>query len=48
MNTTAVIITGIICVTLLAFQIINEAGKTKRKRLELAAGLAESEGANNE
>ncbi|WP_158589456.1 hypothetical protein [Butyrivibrio sp. CB08] len=48
MNTTAIAITGIICLTLLAFQIVSEAGKTKRRRLELAAGITESEGAKNE
>lgn len=46
MNITAVVITGIICLTLLAFQIISEVGKTKRHTTELAAELRakESEG----
>lgn len=43
MNTTAIAITGIICLTLLAFQIISEVGKTKRHTTELATGLREKE-----
>ena len=34
MNVTAVVITGIICITLIALYVIAEAGKTKRAKIE--------------
>lgn len=35
MNLTAVVITGIICITLIVIYIIGEVGKTRRARIEI-------------
>ena len=48
MNITAVVITGIICITILVAQIIAEVAKTKRHTTELAADIREREGTQSE